>query len=213
MGPLSTSHACYSLCSSSMRHRLWRSRGTNPTPDRAVQWAATLSATGGVKRKQRDDARARGEILDGWHVYDSDGGATGRTDRTPGHPEMRMKSPRSGHSVRPGSPQAPRPELRPPNPVLHAFIYRSRAGTGETAARRRPQNLPVSVRFQTCSDRECQRQRPSISSRACRGGSRCLITEATVSTESYTRALFTGCGCRLLAVCHACAHRRTPRSP
>ena len=48
---------------------LAQSPGTNATPDQTVQWAATLSATGGVKQGSATTLELSGEILDGWHVY------------------------------------------------------------------------------------------------------------------------------------------------
>jgi hypothetical protein len=134
---------------------LAQSLGTNPTPDQTVQWAATLSATGGVKQGSATTLELSGEILDGWHVY-------ALTEPPGGPTALRVTLDENEVAQIAGTPSGPAPRKHhDPSFGLqtqfytHSFTVRVPVQVKQQLAAGH-QLLPVSVRFQTCSDRECQ---------------------------------------------------------
>jgi hypothetical protein len=134
---------------------LAQSPGSNPTPDQTVQWAATLSAAGGVKQGSETTLELSGEILDGWHVY-------AITEPAGGPTALRVTLDENEVAQVAGHPSgtAPRKRHDPSFGLVtqfytHSFTVRVPVQVKQQPAAGR-QLLPVSVRFQTCSDRECQ---------------------------------------------------------
>ncbi len=124
---------------------------TNPT----VQWAATVTAPGGAKHDSAATLELSGEIQDGWHVY-------ALTEPPGGPTALRVTLDDNAVADAAGVPSGTTPQKRhDPSFGLetrfytHTFTVRlpvqlkQQAATGE-------QLIPISVRFQTCSDRECQ---------------------------------------------------------
>jgi hypothetical protein len=134
---------------------LAQSPGTNPTPDQTVQWAATLTAASGVKQGSATTLELSGEILDGWHVY-------ALTEPPGGPTALRVTLDENEVAQIAGVPSGTAPRKRhDPSFGLqtqfytHSFTVRVPVQVKQQLAAGH-QVLPVSVRFQTCSDRECQ---------------------------------------------------------
>ena len=129
--------------------------GTNSSPDQTVHWAATLAGTGGVKQGGETTLELSGAIEDGWHVYaltEPAGGPTALRVSLDENEVAEVAGAASG--------TAPRKRRDPSFGVLtqfytHSFTVRVPVQVKQQPATGR-RSIPVSVRFQTCSDRECQ---------------------------------------------------------
>jgi hypothetical protein len=135
--------------------RLAQAPGSNPTPGQTVQWSAALTAAGGVKHGSETTLELSGEIEDGWHVY-------AITEPAGGPTALRVTLDENEVAQVTGAPSGTTPRKRhDPSFGLetqfytHAFTVRVPVQVKQQPAAGR-QLLPVSVRFQTCSDRECQ---------------------------------------------------------
>jgi hypothetical protein len=131
--------------------------GTEDTqsPDSRVQWAAMLSSAGSVKEGDPATVELSGSIKDGWHVY--------ALTQPPGGPTaLRVTVDDNQIALATGTPSGTAPKKRhDPSFGLetkfytHAFTIRLPVQLKQQPATGR-QSIPISVRFQTCSDRECQ---------------------------------------------------------
>lgn len=119
-------------------------------PNGTVQWTATLAATGNATNLELS-----GAIEDGWHVY--------ALTQPPGGPTaLRVTVDDNEIAQAVGTPSGTSPQKRrDPSFGLetrfytHSFTIRLPVQLKQPAAAGN-QLIPVSVRFQTCSDRECQ---------------------------------------------------------
>jgi hypothetical protein len=126
---------------------------TPPAPDR-VQWTAAFASTGaGVASGSSVVLEISGAIQDGWHVY-------ALTEPSGGPTALRVTLDANEVAQAAGSPSgtAPRKHRDPSfgfetQFYTHSFTVRLPVVLKSTTGR---QLVPVSVRFQTCSDRECQ---------------------------------------------------------
>jgi Disulphide bond corrector protein DsbC len=138
------------LCGTSLA----QSPGTNSSPDQTVHWAATLAAAGGVKQGDETTLELSGAIEDGWHVY-------ALTEPAGGPTALRVTLDENEVAEVAGAASGTAPSKRHDRSFglvtqfyTHAFTVRVPVQVKQQPAGR--QSIPVSVRFQTCSDRECQ---------------------------------------------------------
>jgi hypothetical protein len=129
--------------------------GTNPTANQTVQWTAALTAAAGVKQGNETTLELSGAIEDGWHVY-------ALTEPAGGPTALRVTLDENEVAQVAGVPSGTAPSKRhDPSFGLvtqfytHSFTVRVPVQLNQQLAAGH-QKLPVSVRFQTCSDRECQ---------------------------------------------------------
>jgi DsbC/DsbD-like thiol-disulfide interchange protein len=129
--------------------------GTNASPNQTVQWAATLAATGGVKQGGETTLELSGTIDDGWHVY-------ALTEPAGGPTALRVTLDENEVAEVAGAASGTAPSKRHDRSFglvtqfyTHSFTVRLPVQVKQQPAAGR-QSIPVSVRFQTCSDRECQ---------------------------------------------------------
>lgn len=119
-------------------------------PNGTVHWTATLAA----KHGNEGTMELSGAIEDGWHVY--------ALTQPPGGPAaLRVTVDDNEIARAAGAPSGPSPQKRrDPSFGLetrfytHSFTIRLPVQLKQPATT--AQLIPVSVRFQTCSDRECQ---------------------------------------------------------
>lgn len=137
------------LCSVSLA----QTPGTNSSPGQTVHWAATL--TGAVKQGSETTLELSGAIEDGWHVY-------ALTEPAGGPTALRVSLDENEVAQVAGVASGTAPsKRRDPSFGLvtqfytHSFTVRVPVQVKQQPAAGR-QSIPVSVRFQTCSDRECQ---------------------------------------------------------
>ena len=123
--------------------------------DPTVEWVASWTSKAPVKRGEPATLELSGHVQEGWHVYaltQSPGGPTALRVSLDENPVARLSGPPTGS----------RPERKHDRSFnldtqfyTHSFAVRlpvylkGEADTGR-------QLIPVSVRFQTCSDRECR---------------------------------------------------------
>jgi len=126
---------------------------TAQVSNETVQWAASVISTAPANRGSNAILEVSAEIKEGWHVY--------ALTQPPGGPTaLRITLEKNEVAQAAGAPSGTVPERRhDPSFDLetdfyaHAFSLRvpvhvkQSAGDGQT--------IPVSVRFQACSDREC----------------------------------------------------------
>jgi DsbC/DsbD-like thiol-disulfide interchange protein len=124
-----------------------------PAPPDRVQWTAAFSAASDVTSGSTVVLEISGAIKDGWHVY-------ALTEPSGGPTALRVTLDENDVALAAGAPSGTAPRKhRDPSFGLetqfytHAFTVRLPVVLKSTAGR---QLVPVSVRFQTCSDRECQ---------------------------------------------------------
>jgi DsbC/DsbD-like thiol-disulfide interchange protein len=123
--------------------------------DGRVQWAAALSSTAAIRGGDAATLELSGTIKDGWHVYALAQPAGGPT-------ALRVTVDDNQVALATGVPSGTPPQKRHDASFgletrfyTHAFTIKvpvrlkQQPGTGHQA-------IPVSVRFQSCSDRECQ---------------------------------------------------------
>ena len=123
--------------------------------DGRVQWTAALNSTAAIRGGDAATLELSGTIKDGWHVY-------ALTEPAGGPTALRVTVDDNQVALAAGSPSGTPPQKRhDPSFGLetkfytHAFTIqvpvqlKQQPGTGH-------QTIPVSVRFQSCSDRECQ---------------------------------------------------------
>ena len=123
--------------------------------DGRVQWAATLSSPGAIKGGDAATLELSGTIKEGWHVY-------ALTQPAGGPTALRVTVDDNQVALATGTPSGTPPRKRhDPSFGLETKFYtqaftirvpvqlKQQPGTGR-------QTIPVSVRFQSCSDRECQ---------------------------------------------------------
>ena len=129
--------------------------GTNSSPDQTVRWAATLAAAGGVKQGGETTLELSGAIEDGWHVY-------ALTELAGGPTALRVTLDENEVAEVAGAASGTAPSKRHDRSFglvtqfyTHSFTVRVPVQVKQQLAAGR-QSIPVSVRFQTCSDRECQ---------------------------------------------------------
>jgi hypothetical protein len=124
-------------------------------PNDRVQWTAALDSPGELKGGSEATLQLSGEIENGWHVY-------ALTQPAGGPTALRITVDDNAVAQATGTPSATEPQKRlDPSFRLQTQFY-TRSFTvrlpvqvkQESASGR--QLIPVSVRFQTCSDRECQ---------------------------------------------------------
>jgi DsbC/DsbD-like thiol-disulfide interchange protein len=126
-----------------------------PSPEDRVQWAAALNSTGAVKAGETATVELSGTIKDGWHVY-------ALTEPPGGPTALRVTLDDNEVALAAGTASGTPPRKRhDPSFGLetkfytHAFTIRLPVQLKQQSTAGR-QSIPVSVRFQTCSDRECQ---------------------------------------------------------
>ena len=125
------------------------------TPGPTVQWAAALADPGSAKQGSTTALELSGQILDGWHVY-------ALTQPAGGPTALRVTLDDNAIVEAAGDPSGSTPQKKhDPSFGLetrfytHSFTVRLPVQLKQQPASGR-QLIPVSVRFQTCSDRECQ---------------------------------------------------------
>ena len=123
-----------------------------PAPER-VQWTAAFASTGDVRSGSTVELEISGAIQDGWHVY-------ALTEPSGGPTALRVTLDENDVAQAAGAASGTAPRKhRDPSFGLetqfysHSFTVRIPVVLKSTAGK---QLVPVSVRFQTCSDRECQ---------------------------------------------------------
>jgi hypothetical protein len=123
-------------------------------PEQTVQWSASVGASGSIKQGGTATLRVSAEVLDGWHVY--------ALAQPPGGPTaLRITLDDDSVARLAGAPTGSAPEERHDPSFdldtrfyLHSFSLRvpvfvkARAGLGA-------QIIPLDIRFQSCSEREC----------------------------------------------------------
>jgi thiol:disulfide interchange protein DsbD len=135
--------------------RIARADAPIQSDDGRVQWAAALSSPGAIKGGNAATVELSVTIKEGWHVY-------ALTQPAGGPTALRVTVDDNQVALAAGAPSGTPPQKRhDPSFGLetkfytHAFTIqvpvqlKQQPGTGR-------QNIPVSVRFQSCSDRECQ---------------------------------------------------------
>ncbi len=143
------------LCVTLLGHALWTGDSAAQAPAERVQWSAAFAAPGAVKVGSTVLLEVSGEIQDGWHVY-------ALSEPSGGPIALRVSLDENDVAQPAGSPSGTVPSKhQDPSFNLetqfytHAFTVRLPVTLKEHTAAGR-QLVPVSVRFQTCSDRECQ---------------------------------------------------------
>jgi hypothetical protein len=123
--------------------------------DDRVQWAAALNSPAALKGGDATTLELSGTIKDGWHVY-------ALTEPPGGPTALRVTVVDNQVALVAGIPSGTSPHKRhDPSFNLetkfytHAFTIHVPVRLKQQSATGR-QDIPVSVRFQTCSDRECQ---------------------------------------------------------
>lgn len=119
-----------------------------------VQWSASVVSPKTGQPGPTATLRVTGEILDGWHVY--------ALSQKPGGPTaLRVSLDENDVAELDGTPSGPTPQKRHDRGFgletrfyTHSFtvdvpLHMKQGTTGK-------KDIPVSIRFQTCSDRECQ---------------------------------------------------------
>jgi DsbC/DsbD-like thiol-disulfide interchange protein len=129
--------------------------GSAQVPNQTVQWVATVAAPGGAKHGDAATLELSGEIQDGWHVY-------ALTQPAGGPTALRVTLDDNTVADAAGTPSGSTPQKRhDPSFGLetrfytHSFTVRLPVQLKQQSDGGR-QLIPISVRFQTCSDRECQ---------------------------------------------------------
>jgi hypothetical protein len=124
---------------------------TDPT----VEWVASWTASAALKQGGRATLELSGEVQDGWHVY-------ALTQRPGGPTALRVTIDENPVAALAGTPSGTTPERKhDPSFELdtqfytHSFAVLVPVSVKPQADAGR-QVIPVSVRFQTCSARECQ---------------------------------------------------------
>lgn len=123
--------------------------------DSRVQWAAALSSPGALKEDDAVTLELSGTIKEGWHVY-------ALTQVAGGPTALRVTVDDNQVALATGLPSGSPPQKRH-DPSFgietrfytHTFTIRLPVQLKQQSTAGR-QDIPVSVRFQTCSDRECQ---------------------------------------------------------
>ena len=124
-------------------------------PNPTVEWTGALTTPGGAKQGSTTELELSGQIQDGWHVY-------ALTQPAGGPTALRVTLDDNAIAEVAGTPTGSIPQKKhDPSFGLetrfytHSFTVRLPVQVKQqpTAGR---QLIPVSVRFQTCSDRECQ---------------------------------------------------------
>ena len=123
--------------------------------DGRVQWAAALTSPGAIKGGDATTLDLSGTIRDGWHVYALTQSAGGPT-------ALRVTVDDNEVALAAGVPSGTPPQKRH-DPSFgietrfytHAFTIHVPVQLKQQSTTGR-QDIPISVRFQTCSDRECQ---------------------------------------------------------
>ena len=135
--------------------RIARADAPIQSDDGRVQWAAALSSAGAIKGGDAATVQVSGTIKDGWHVYALSQPAGGPT-------ALRVTVDDNQVALATGAPSGTPPQKRhDPSFGLetkfytHAFTIQVPVQLKQQPGAGR-QNIPVSVRFQSCSDRECQ---------------------------------------------------------
>jgi hypothetical protein len=130
----------------------WAGADQNVSP--TVQWAASLLSPAAVTHGSDATVVLSAVVQDGWHVY-------ARKQRPGGPTALRVTLDDNDVARVAGVPSGTTPEKRhDPSFDLetqfysHSFVLRLPVRVKQPAAGR--QLIPVSVLFQTCSDRECQ---------------------------------------------------------
>lgn len=123
-------------------------------PPQTVQWHAAVVARASLQPGQHSSIELTGQILQGWHVYGLEQHSDGPTElkfavednpivqpegAPSGSPTVRRMDPGFGFQI-----QYYTDSLRLTLPIR----VKQRAGAGK-------QQVPVSVRFQSCSERTC----------------------------------------------------------
>jgi DsbC/DsbD-like thiol-disulfide interchange protein len=118
-----------------------------------VQWTASVISTSPVKHGSNATLELSAEVREGWHVY-------ALTQPTGGPTALRITLDQNEVAQVAGAPSGTAPERKhdpsfdlETESYTHAFalrlpVYVKRSAGGA-------QLLPISVRFQACSDREC----------------------------------------------------------
>lgn len=126
-----------------------------PTPEQTVQWAAALADPAGAKHGSTTSLELSGQILEGWHVY--------ALTQPPGGPTaLHVTLDDNAVAEVAGDPSGTTPQKRhdPSFGLETRFYTHSFTVHLPVQVKQQPvsgrQLIPVSVRFQTCSDRECQ---------------------------------------------------------
>jgi DsbC/DsbD-like thiol-disulfide interchange protein len=130
-------------------------QNADPAAAQTVNWTVTASPAEAVKQGGRVTLTLRGEIADGWHVY--------ALKQLPNGPTpLRVTLDQNAVAVASGAPAgSPATRIHDPGFDLdtqyysHAFSVTLPLQLAAHAAGG-PQQIPVSVRFQTCNDRICQ---------------------------------------------------------
>jgi thiol:disulfide interchange protein DsbD len=124
--------------------------------NQTVKWAASVISTAAAKSGGNATLEVSAQVREGWHVY--------ALTQPPGGPTaLRITIDQSEAAQVTGPASGTVPEKRhDPSFDLetqfytHAFALRLPLHVTQQASAGRRQVIPVSVRFQTCSDRECQ---------------------------------------------------------
>jgi hypothetical protein len=128
--------------------------GAEQSPNSTVQWAAFVISTAAVTHGRTATVELSADVQEGWHVY--------ALTQPPGGPTaLHVTLDDNDVAQLVGVPSATIPEKRHDASFdletqfySHSFALRLPVRLMQPAAGR--QLIPVSVRFQTCSDRECQ---------------------------------------------------------
>ncbi len=123
-------------------------------PDDVVRWTAAVSAVASSTRGSTASLDLTGEILEGWHVY--------ALEQHPGGPTpLRVTLDANDFATAAGPTSGTAPERVQDSHFgfethlySHPFAVHLPLQVGTDPAAGRPL-IPVSVRFQACSDREC----------------------------------------------------------
>jgi hypothetical protein len=128
--------------------------GVAQSPNPTVQWTASMDSNAAVARGSKATVELSADVQEGWHVY--------ALTQPPGGPTaLRVTLDPNDVAQLAGPPSGTIPEKRhdpsfdlETQSYSHSFALhlpvrvKPRAGGGQL--------IPVSIRFQTCSDRECQ---------------------------------------------------------
>ena len=123
--------------------------------DGRVQWAAALSSPGAIKGGDAATVELSGTIREGWHVY-------ALTQPAGGPTALRVTVDDNEIALATGAPSGTPPQKRhdPSFGIETRFYTHAFTIHLPVQVKQQPtagqQGIPVSVRFQTCSDRECQ---------------------------------------------------------